>query len=278
MTDNVDAPSTRPEFVIPVRPAGVPPGLCELRPDIHVVGIEPHGAHYTTAGKLANHIQGTIERQAAGRFYLWEAAQILADSHGKSLEGIRDAMRRAVSLGALCVRVVGSDEPMSAGSRLRIDGMDSYVTPEGLNEWLEAGRYPYRFPVAAAPSASPAARPEAGAAPAAPEAPDSASAPAGGLPEAVAVPAESVRVRTPTVQQVIAPYVAKLMKEHPEYTADALYRHMRREAGGDGSPFAKLVTGGELFCIEASGPCGPSSATRALTAYRKSIGRPHAPR
>ena len=255
MTDHVDAPSTRPEFVIPVRPAGVPPGLCELRPDIHVVGIEPHGAHYTTAGKLANHIQGTIERQAAGRFYLWEAAQILADSHGKSLEGIRDAMRRAVSLGALCVRVVGSDEPMSAGSRLRIDGMDSYVTPEGLNEWLESDRYPYRFPVAAAPSASPAA-----------------------LPEAVAVPAESVRVRTPTVQQVIAPYVAKLMKEHPEYTADALYRHMRREAGGDGSPFAKLVTGGELFCIEASGPCGPSSATRALTAYRKSIGRPHAPR
>lgn len=152
--------------MIPVRPAGVPPGLCELRPDIHVVGIEPHGAHYTTAGKLANHIQGTIERQAAGRFYLWEAAQILADSHGKSLEGIRDAMRRAVSLGALCVRVVGSDEPMSVGSRLRIDGMDSYVTPEGLNEWLEADRYPYRFPVAAAPSASPAALPEAVAAPA----------------------------------------------------------------------------------------------------------------
>ena len=178
MTDHVDAPSTRPEFVIPVRPAGVPPGLCELRPDIHVVGIEPHGAHYTTAGKLANHIQGTIERQAAGRFYLWEAAQILADSHGKSLEGIRDAMRRAVSLGALCVRVVGSDEPMSAGSRLRIDGMDSYVTPEGLNEWLEADRYPYRFPVAAAPSASPAARPDAVAVPAAPEAPDIASAPA----------------------------------------------------------------------------------------------------
>lgn len=165
MTDHVDAPSTRPEFVIPVRPAGVPPGLCELRPDIHVVGIEPHGAHYTTAGKLANHIQGTIERQAAGRFYLWEAAQILADSHGKSLEGIRDAMRRAVSLGALCVRVVGSDEPMSAGSRLRIDGMDSYVTPEGLNEWLEADRYPYRFPVAAAPSASPAACPDAVAVP-----------------------------------------------------------------------------------------------------------------
>lgn len=170
MTDHVDAPSTRPEFVIPVRPAGVPPGLCELRPDIHVVGIEPHGAHYTTAGKLANHIQGTIERQAAGRFYLWEAAQILADSHGKSLEGIRDAMRRAVSLGALCVRVVGSDEPMSVGSRLRIDGMDSYVTPEGLNEWLEADRYPYRFPVAAAPSASPAVCPEAVAVPAVPEA------------------------------------------------------------------------------------------------------------
>ena len=277
MTDHVDAPSTRPEFVIPVRPAGVPPGLCELRPDIHVVGIEPHGAHYTTAGKLANHIQGTIERQAAGRFYLWEAAQILADSHGKSLEGIRDAMRRAVSLGALCVRVVGSDEPMSAGSRLRIDGMDSYVTPEGLNEWLEAGRYPYRFPVAAAPSASPAARPEAGAAPAAPEAPDSASAPAGGLPEAVAVPAESVRVRTPTVQQVIAPYVAKLMKEHPEYTADALYRRMRRDAGEDGSPFAKLG-GGELFCVEASRPCGISTVASALTEYRKSIRRPHAPR
>lgn len=148
------------------------------------------------------------------------------------------------------------------------------------DRWSETRALPAARPATPAPSASApaAALPEPVAAPAAPEAPDSAGAPAGGLPEAVAVPAESVRVRTPTVQQVIAPYVAKLMKEHPEYTADALYRHMRREAGGDGSPFAKLVTGGELFCIEASGPCGPSSATRALTAYRKSIGRPHAPR
>lgn len=236
--------------MIPVRPTGVPPGLCELHPDIHVVGIEPHGAHYTTAGKLANHIQGTIERQAAGRFYLWEAAQILADSHGKSLEGIRDAMRRAVSLGALCVRVVGSDEPMSAGSRLRIDGMDSYVTPEGLNEWLEAGRYPYRFPVAAAPSASPAARPDAVAAPA----------------EAVPVPGAG---RPPTVRQAIAPYVAKLMRERPNYTAEELHLRMRRDAGGDDSPFSRLVQGGELFCVDSGRPCGLATVRSALTDYRK---------
>jgi hypothetical protein len=122
-----------------------------------------------------------------------------------------------------------------------------------------------------------AARAEAVAAPAAPEAPDSASAPAAGLTRAVAVPAESVRVRTPTVRQAIAPYVAKLMKEHPEYTANALYRRMRRDAGEDGSPFAKLG-GGELFCVEASRPCGISTVASALTEYRKSIRRPHAPR
>ena len=147
------------------------------------------------------------------------------------------------------------------------------------DRWSETRALPAARPATPAPSASApaAALPEPVAAPAAPEAPDSASAPAGGLPEAVAVPAESVRVRTPTVQQVIAPYVAKLMKEHPEYTADALYRRMRRDAGEDGSPFAKLG-GGELFCVEASRPCGISTVASALTEYRKSIRRPHAPR
>lgn len=204
MTDHVEAPSTRPEFVIPVRPTGVPPGLCELRPDIHVVGIEPHGAHYTTAAKLAGYILETIERQAAGRFYLWEAAQILAETHEKSPQGIKNAMRKAFSLGVLRVRMTDSDAPMDSDSRLRVEGMDSYVTPGDLNKWLETDGYPYRFPAAPEPastpieeaaapipapsaSASPAARPEA----AAPEAPDSASAPAVASPEPVAAPAEA---------------------------------------------------------------------------------------
>lgn len=263
MTDHVEAPSTRPEFVIPVRPTGVPPGLCELRPDIHVVGIEPHGAHYTTAAKLAGYILETIERQAAGRFYLWEAAQILAETHEKSPQGIKNAMRKAFSLGVLRVRMTDSDAPMDSDSRLRVEGMDSYVTPGDLNKWLETDGYPYRFPAAPEPASTPIE--EA----AAPIPAPSASAPAVASPEPVAAPAEAVpdADRPPTVQQAIAPYVAKLMRERPGYTAEDLYQRMKRDAGNDGSPLFRQD--GKLFCMETGKPCGIKTVSAALTGYRK---------
>lgn len=101
----------------------------------------------------------------------------------------------------------------------------------------------------------------------------SASAPAAALPEPVAAPAEAVAVpgagRPPTVRQAIAPYVAKLMRERPNYTAEELHRRMRRDAGGDDSPFSRLVQGGGLFCVDSGRPCGLSTVRNALTDYRK---------
>jgi hypothetical protein len=79
--------------------------------------------------------------------------------------------------------------------------------------------------------------------------------------------------RRPTVQEAIADYVAVVMRANPAYTAERLYGHMRREAGTEGSPFATLVNGGEMFCAEASAPCGQASVTAALTAYRKGLKR-----
>lgn len=75
--------------------------------------------------------------------------------------------------------------------------------------------------------------------------------------------------RSPTVKEAIAEYVALVMSANPSYTADDLYSHMRREAGSDASPFSRLAAGDELFCTEASAPCGLASVRAALTAYRK---------
>lgn len=91
-------------------------------------------------------------------------------------------------------------------------------------------------------------------------------------PEPVVGPVETVPVRnagTPTVQDAIASHVAKLMRERPDHTAETLYQQMRRGAGGDDSPFARLAQGGELFCVEAGKPCGIASVRAALTRYRK---------
>lgn len=177
------------QFHIQTSPLQVPLELLALGAETPVIGIEPNGAHYTTAAKLAAYIRETIERQAAGRFYLWEAAQILAETHEKSLKGVKDAMRKAFSLGVLRVRMTDSDAPMDSDSRLRVEGMDSYVTPCDLNKWLETDGYPYRFPAAPEPASTPAV---AAVAPT----PASASAPAVAVPERVALPpAESKEAR-----------------------------------------------------------------------------------
>lgn len=101
----------------------------------------------------------------------------------------------------------------------------------------------------------------------------SASAPAVADPVAVATPAEAApdADRPPTVQQAIAPYVAKLMQERPNYTAEKLHLRMKRDAGGDDSPFSRLTHGMDLFCVEADNTCRLSTVRAALTAYRKTI-------
>ena len=86
--------------------------------------------------------------------------------------------------------------------------------------------------------------------------------------EARCVGAIEHSVRNPSVADAIAPFVARVMSAHPGWTADELYRHMRRTAGEDGSPFARLESGADLFCIDAGRPCGSKSVAAALTRYR----------
>ena len=110
---------------------------------------------------------------------------------------------------------------------------------------------------------------------AAPTTAPSASAPAVAIPEPVAATVEARRTeRLPTVQQAIAPYVAKLMREHPYYTAEELHRQMKRDAGRDDSPFSRLAQGGGLFCVDAGKTCGIATVRTALTTYRKTIRQP----
>lgn len=134
-----------------------------------------------------------------------------------------------------------------------------------LNAWLERIGHLHRIPESVAPSVAVAA----------PTPAPSASASAMAAPEPVAPPAEPVpdADRPPTVQQAIAPYVAKLMQERPNYTAEDLYQRMRRDAGGDDSPFSRLEPGGELFSVDAGNNCGISSVRRAHTDCRKTLYR-----
>lgn len=83
------------------------------------------------------------------------------------------------------------------------------------------------------------------------------------------IPVAVTGTRRPTVQEEIAPYVRSVMEAHPGYTADDLYRHMRRYAGDDGSPFSKLNGASELFCNGPDRTCGKHTVAAALTAYRK---------
>ncbi|WP_338416385.1 hypothetical protein [uncultured Sphaerotilus sp.] len=151
-----------------------------------------------------------------------------------------------------------------------------------VDEWAQAWRQPLAAgrpirvqPLDARPEQTACPAPSASAPPTAdtPAPAPSASAPAVALPEPVAAPAEAAQVleaaRPPTVQQAIAPYLAKLMQERRDHTADTLYQRMRRDAGGDDSPFSRLTQGGELFCVESGKSCGIATVRAALTAYRK---------
>lgn len=192
MTHDAEVTDARPVFVIPVLPAEVPPALLALLGhaevryvDAPVAGMSGSGA--CKAASLVESIRQTIERQRKGRFWLHEAAQILADAHGLDAPQLLRRMKEAFRLGGLRVR-----DP--ATGTLRIPGEveltfhNMFVTPADIDGWLTQDGADYRFPVAQhTASASPAARPEAATAHAAPRVPDSASAPAAGLPGAVAV-------------------------------------------------------------------------------------------
>lgn len=228
-------------FTIPLCPAEIPAELLALSDEAPVIGIESSGTFDTTAAKLAGYIRETIERQAAGRFYLWEAAQILAETHEKSPQGIKNAMRKAFSLGVLRVRMTDSDAPMDSDSRLRVEGMDSYVTPCDLNKWLETDGYPYRFPAAPEPASTPIE--EA----AAPIAAPSASAHAVAVPERVAAPVAD-----------------------PDETTQERQDRRLRELRADGAEF--IVTDREKRHGQVRG--GKRGALARLTAREQAAGRP----
>lgn len=164
-----------PRIVIPTRPLEVPPELLALQPDAVVCYSQAKNpgtylqSAFGTAAEAIQLVRDTIARQAAGRFYIFEAAQVLADANGLSACDVLREMCRAVECERLSFRRFSTGLPVSPG-----DPRGEYMTPADLNSWLEGQGAGYRFPtpqVAEAPtrapsaSASPAARPEAVAVP-----------------------------------------------------------------------------------------------------------------
>lgn len=149
-----------PRIVIPTRPLEVPPELLALQPDAVVCYSQAKnpGAYlqsaFGTAAEAIQLVRDTIARQAAGRFYIFEAAQVLADANGFPARVVLREMHRAVEDGRLRFRdVIG--QPVRPS-----DPRGEYMTPDDLNSWLEWAGVGYRFPTpqaAAEPSTSPAA-------------------------------------------------------------------------------------------------------------------------
>jgi hypothetical protein len=162
-----------PRIVIPTRPLEVPPELLALQPDAVVCYSQAKnpGAYlqsaFGTAAEAIRLVRDTIARQAAGRFYIFEVAQILADENGLSARDVLREMLRAVECERLSFRRFCTGLPVGHG-----DPRGEYMTPADLNSWLEGQGAGYRFPTPQAAeasthapstsaSASPAAHPEA---------------------------------------------------------------------------------------------------------------------
>ncbi|MEY8689544.1 MAG: hypothetical protein AB9M53_06645, partial [Leptothrix sp. (in: b-proteobacteria)] len=263
----------RPHFLIPVRPIDIPSELLALPPETEVLyttsDVVGRGQGGTLkASELIESIEETIKRQAAGWFYLREAAQIVADAWGINAWKILGKMNRAIvetdEKKKLSVR--DTDSKMRRDPGEECHPWDTFVTPFELNDWLERDGTPHRFPAASSASATNPAPSEPLQDARQPDAQDSASvSPAHGSGST-----GGRRRSGPTVQDAIAPYVAQVMQKHPDYTAERLQSHMKREAGQDNSPFSRPTQGGELFCFEAGKACGLSSVRAALTRYHQS--------
>lgn len=152
-----------PHIVIPTQPKAIPPELLALQPDAIVCYSQARnpGAYLQSAFGTAEHvvrlINETIARQEAGRFYLFEAAQILADENGLSARDLLRDMHRAFEDGRLRFRSLSTGLPVSPRGPC-----GDYVTPADLNTWLEAYGADYRFQApqtAATPTTAPSASP-----------------------------------------------------------------------------------------------------------------------
>jgi hypothetical protein len=235
---SIDFSTSIPGVVIvrPVRPTDVPAELMALKPDqtvTYVVNYVGEGKVEGpwSAGNVIADITDVIKRQKSGRYTIDEAAQIVVSAYRKgSAQAMRDDMVASVRAGDLRAFDPWTLRPKSTSEQVR--PRSDYVKVEDVNAWLEKNRDEMVFPASEQPRH-----------PAALE-------------------------RKLTVQEAIADYVIEVMSANPAYTAKNLYIHMRRKAGTDGSPFATLSNGAELFCTKACAPCGLSSVSAALTAYR----------
>jgi hypothetical protein len=141
---------SRPQFYIPVRPIEIPAELLALPNDTEVININApaagwHGSGVGKAGDLIDCIRCIIARQVARRFYLTEAAQILADAHGlNSVELLKD-MQYAFAEGHLTIRKFETGLPRRPVRP--VPYWSNYVTPADIDAWLRGNNATYRFPV-----------------------------------------------------------------------------------------------------------------------------------
>lgn len=140
---DVQDKDTRPVFDVPVRPLAVPDALIALPADAEVrynhapcAGWSGGGAG--KAADLINAIREVIERQAAGRFTLREAAQIVADVHGVDAQWLLKRMTTAIDspIPSERLKAYGADTRvarMPGEPRARVA---DYVKAPEFNAWL----------------------------------------------------------------------------------------------------------------------------------------------
>ena len=99
----------------------------------------------------------------------------------------------------------------------------------------------------------------------------SASAPAlAGPCEAVPVLGAGRR-RAPTVHELIAPFIARVLADHPEWTAKQIHSEMCR-AARERTYGLQMSRAGELVCSAAGRAFGLPAIEKAKTAHRKNRG------
>ncbi|MEY8690157.1 MAG: hypothetical protein AB9M53_09825 [Leptothrix sp. (in: b-proteobacteria)] len=278
MNDNerADAPQEALRLVIQTRPHDVPAALLALSPvalvhysDAPNPGVFVSSA-FGSAEEVIDRIRSTIARQAAGRFWIFEAAQVLADAHGLIARQVLSSMVRAFEVGRLRVRKLGTG--LSADPMQR---MGDFVTPADVDAWLEAEGADYRFPPAPSASATNPApsEPLQDVTPTKPQDSASVSTEAGSAGAVKASSAGAGAVRR-TWRDVAGQYMAETLRAGRFGTAKELEAALRKDAGKPESPF-DLGTGqhrGNLMVRDVGKPLTLKTVQNNWTELRKAAG------
>lgn len=148
LLSRVDAKDIYPIFEVPARPQRNP-ALLDLLPrgtEIRVVSnVGPvRGECKDRVGTFANRLDAIRARQARGLFIVAEAAQVLAEARGCSVDGLVAKFEAAFRAGELRIRDAGDGLPKPATGGFFM--YSDLVNVADVDAWLVLQGAGYRFP------------------------------------------------------------------------------------------------------------------------------------